>query len=211
MYQYQNPYAVLGVSPTADLAEIKKAYRGLAKKHHPDLNPHDQRAVAFFREIQQAYDYILSVRSAMEQNQWQQPNAQTYYPPTYQPYQAPPQNQEFKSYAWESWEGEQLQPDPPAAPSPVVEDAPFYETVEEIPPPPVEWQENLLQVSLDEAFREAKNRAENKNLSVEENLEYEIQAYLQQDGLDQKKPQVKFRQQNKGILGFALGTARKTP
>ena len=35
----KNPYKILGVKETASLDEIKKAYRTLAKKHHPDLNP----------------------------------------------------------------------------------------------------------------------------------------------------------------------------
>ena len=39
-----NPYQVLGVSENANDQEIKKAYRGLAKKYHPDLNPQDANA-----------------------------------------------------------------------------------------------------------------------------------------------------------------------
>jgi molecular chaperone DnaJ len=51
-------YAVLGVSPTALDSEIKKAYRKLAQKHHPDSNPNDPKAEERFKEISQAYDVL---------------------------------------------------------------------------------------------------------------------------------------------------------
>lgn len=48
-------YEVLGVSKTAGEAELKKAYRALAKKYHPDTNPGDQEAEAKFKEASEAY------------------------------------------------------------------------------------------------------------------------------------------------------------
>ena len=48
-------YEVLGVSKTATDAELKKAYRQLAKKYHPDINPGDKDAEAKFKEASEAY------------------------------------------------------------------------------------------------------------------------------------------------------------
>lgn len=48
-------YEVLGVNKNADEAEIKKAYRALAKKYHPDMNPGDKEAEKKFKEASEAY------------------------------------------------------------------------------------------------------------------------------------------------------------
>ncbi|MGQ9368696.1 DnaJ C-terminal domain-containing protein [Azospirillum sp. ST 5-10] len=53
-----NPYDILGVSKTASADEIRKAYRKLAKKHHPDLNPGNAEAEQRFKEITAAYDLL---------------------------------------------------------------------------------------------------------------------------------------------------------
>jgi DnaJ-class molecular chaperone len=53
-----NPYEVLGVAPTASSADIQKAYRKLAKKLHPDLNPGDKAAEDKFKEVAGAYDLL---------------------------------------------------------------------------------------------------------------------------------------------------------
>ena len=54
----QDPYKVLGVPRTASDEEIKKAYRDLAKKYHPDMTPGDKYAAEKMNEINAAYDQI---------------------------------------------------------------------------------------------------------------------------------------------------------
>ena len=51
-------YEVLGVGRNASAAEIKKAYRKLAKKYHPDTNPNDKQAEEKFKEVSEAYDVL---------------------------------------------------------------------------------------------------------------------------------------------------------
>src|ERR1700750_1131490 len=54
----RDPYEVLGVPTTASEAEIKKAFRSLAKKHHPDKHAGDAAAQKKFQEISAAYDIL---------------------------------------------------------------------------------------------------------------------------------------------------------
>ena len=54
----RDPYEVLGVSRGASEEEIKAAYRRLAKKYHPDLNPDDPHATEKMNEVNAAYDAI---------------------------------------------------------------------------------------------------------------------------------------------------------
>ncbi len=58
-----DPYSVLGVSRDAGDEEIKKAYRELAKKYHPDLNPGDEEAARKMNEINAAYDQIKDAQA----------------------------------------------------------------------------------------------------------------------------------------------------
>jgi len=54
----KDPYSVLGVSKTASAEEIKKTYRKLAKKLHPDVNPGDKKAEERFKEVSNAFEVI---------------------------------------------------------------------------------------------------------------------------------------------------------
>ncbi len=54
----KNPYDILGVRPDASQDEIKRAYRKLAKQHHPDRNRGDKSAEAQFKDVQAAYEVV---------------------------------------------------------------------------------------------------------------------------------------------------------
>lgn len=62
---YRDYYQVLGVERGAQEAEIKKAYRKLARKYHPDINPGNKAAEAKFKEINEAYE-VLSDKEKRE-------------------------------------------------------------------------------------------------------------------------------------------------
>ena len=53
-----DPYKILGISKTASADEVKKAYRKLAKQHHPDLNPGNNQSASRFKDISSAYDLL---------------------------------------------------------------------------------------------------------------------------------------------------------
>ena len=55
---YKDYYSILGVSRDATDKEIKQAYRRLARKHHPDMNPDDKQAEERFKEINEAYEVL---------------------------------------------------------------------------------------------------------------------------------------------------------
>ncbi len=77
-----NPYQVLGVSPGASDEEIKKAYRNLSRKYHPDANinnPNRAQAEEKFKEVQQAYDQIMKEK--------QQGGSYSYYSGSQSSYQ----------------------------------------------------------------------------------------------------------------------------
>ena len=58
MSQKRDYYEILGIAKNADEAEIKKAYRKLALKYHPDKNPDDSEAEEMFKEAAEAYEVL---------------------------------------------------------------------------------------------------------------------------------------------------------
>ena len=56
--EFKDYYATLGVAKTASEKEIKQAFRKMARKYHPDVNPGDKSAEARFKEINEAYEVI---------------------------------------------------------------------------------------------------------------------------------------------------------
>ena len=65
MAEKRDYYEVLGVEKNADDSAIKKAYRQLAKKYHPDANPGDETAAAKFREASEAYAVLRERRMTL--------------------------------------------------------------------------------------------------------------------------------------------------
>jgi DnaJ-class molecular chaperone len=66
-------YEVLGVGRSATEADLKKAYRKLARKHHPDVNPGDKSAEEKFKEISEAYEVPPTPASASSTTRWGTP------------------------------------------------------------------------------------------------------------------------------------------
>ena len=52
-------YALLGLAPGATPADIKRAYRRLSRRYHPDINPGDRAAETLFRRISEAYETLV--------------------------------------------------------------------------------------------------------------------------------------------------------
>jgi molecular chaperone DnaJ len=63
-------YRILGIERKASAPEIKKAYRKLARKYHPDLNPGDKAAEAKFKEIQEAYSVLSDPKKKSQYDQF---------------------------------------------------------------------------------------------------------------------------------------------
>ena len=77
-----DPYSVLGLSPGASQEEVKRAYRQLAKKYHPDLHPGDAEAARKMQQINAAYEQIQNPNSgSTASRQTQQTGHQRYGEP----------------------------------------------------------------------------------------------------------------------------------
>lgn len=70
MAEKRDYYEVLGVDKGADEASIKKAYRSLAKKYHPDMNPGDKEAEVKFKEVNEAYDVLSDADKRAKYDQY---------------------------------------------------------------------------------------------------------------------------------------------
>ena len=89
---FDDPYRILGLKPDASEEEVKRAYRQLAKKYHPDMNPGDAHAAKMMNDINAAYDQI--------KNPPKQTTTQNAYDPFagwYQQQSSQEQNTEFQA------------------------------------------------------------------------------------------------------------------
>src|SRR5579872_4452463 len=72
--EYKDYYKILGVDKNADQKEIQKAFRKLARKHHPDVNPGDKASEDQFKEINEANEVLSDPEKRKEYDQMS-----TYY------------------------------------------------------------------------------------------------------------------------------------
>ncbi|MEA5513258.1 DnaJ C-terminal domain-containing protein [Nodularia sp. UHCC 0506] len=69
---FKDYYAILGISKTASPEEIKQAFRKLARKYHPDVNPNNKQAEATFKEVNEAYEVLSDVDKRKKYDQFGQ-------------------------------------------------------------------------------------------------------------------------------------------
>lgn len=173
MQQY---YVLLGLAPNATADDIKKAYRRLAKQHHPDIVGNSPQAIQYFQEIGQAYEYLMAY---LQRSAYQAP---PYYPPAYQP---PPPAQDFKSYTWEPMKAETAPPPSPKKEPPPPKPEPEPEP--EIPFVSIIPQEMLLATRL-EASQEALRRISQDKGDEKAKLEWEVKLFLKEDYSVERSP-----------------------
>jgi molecular chaperone DnaJ len=78
-----NYYRILGVKPGCTLAEVRRSYRMLARRHHPDLNPDDPEAAARFRQIAAAFEAIQTEKAQVKARGRSRRNASNYQKPRF--------------------------------------------------------------------------------------------------------------------------------
>ncbi|MCA1993961.1 MAG: DnaJ domain-containing protein, partial [Coleofasciculus sp. S288] len=69
---FKDYYTILGVSKTASADDIKKSFRRLARKYHPDMNPGDKQAEARFKEVSEAYEVLSDPEKRRKYDQFGQ-------------------------------------------------------------------------------------------------------------------------------------------
>ncbi|MBE9032256.1 DnaJ domain-containing protein, partial [filamentous cyanobacterium LEGE 11480] len=69
---FKDYYTILGVSKSADADDIKRAFRKLARKYHPDVNPGDKTAEAKFKEVSEAYEVLSDTEKRQKYDQFGQ-------------------------------------------------------------------------------------------------------------------------------------------
>lgn len=96
-------YKVLGIAKTATEAEIKKAFRKMARKHHPDLNPNDKDAEQKFKELNEANEVLSNPENRKKYDQygehWKEGEAYANAQKQQQQYQGNRQSGGFENYS----------------------------------------------------------------------------------------------------------------
>lgn len=181
-------FAQLGLPPTANAEEVKKAYRQLAKQHHPDIVGNSQEAVRRFQEIGHAYEHIIAyLNRPVHPMHYYSP-----YQPQYPHQPPPPQESGFQAYTWEPMKADATKKRPPPPPpkpkqpepEPVVEEV-FVSVIS---------QELLLATQL-EASQTAIRRAKQEKGDQRGQLQWDVNLFLKKDYTVET---------NLGMLGFTV-------